>query len=80
MIIKIHNGDNVPFHGQTITVDGPEFDCSFCKGKCVAGPVNGNPKVQAVTHTVPFCDEYHRMEPDEFLAACVKAKRKVNAS
>lgn len=44
--------------------DGVDFICPFCKARCTTSLEHC-----AVLHTVPMCEKFEQLEPDEFLKA-----------
>ena len=42
-----------------------EFRCPFCGGKVAASKADSS-----VLHSVPPCEKFNAMEPDDFLHAC----------
>ncbi len=53
-----------PGGGQTVAVD-VEVQCAFCTGTWWASLADG-----AVVHTMPMCQKFRELEPDEFVRAC----------
>lgn len=55
--------------------EGQKFDCPFCAGKCEAVTTM---QVAGVLHSLPPCDTFEKLEPDEFLRQVNEGIRRRN--
>ena len=60
---------NLGMHGA-IEVMSVEVPCAFCAGSYQVAGQAGTGTVDCLIHTMPLCDSYLSLEPDEYLYQC----------
>lgn len=62
--------------GDKIILKDPiAFDCPFCGQSCEYGVLEPE-DLDTVTHKMPACRQYLKLDGLEFLTACVKERKK----